>query len=181
MSRIIDNSSLTPPTIGLADGTIQFAGDCEDCGPTVRLVFSGPVSLQFTGMDTVNTGYWFDENDSWMLSAPGATFVLADPNSELGPSTIIPGSISFSPSNHCDGIPNPCTTWTITTGAVSILHIQFLAENVEGNGSGLKISAAPAPSALPGLTLPAIAILSAVLLGLGGLRLHETRRRGAGR
>ncbi len=175
MSLLISNSHVVP-SAGLADGTIQFEGTCELCGPTVRITFTAPVDLEFTGMDTMATDYWFDENESWLITSAGSTFTLTDePLGAFSIYTIDPGSIYFVPHDNCDGVPNLCTGWNITASSVTTLDIRFLSSLPIGNGSGIRIAAAPIPQAVP--SMQPIGVLALIILIASSEALSDCWRR----
>ena len=160
MERIVNvNSGFTNP-IGYSDGTLGFNGQCANCGPTVRLTFSQPVSLLISGK--TSGGYWFGDDGLFTVSSSNGTLTLADPNNELTGIATSPNQVTFNGTAACiGGGAIPCSNWTLSSPSITSLDVNFTASLNNNTGLRFRID-----SVLPATLVPTLSQWGLILLGL---------------
>lgn len=171
MSQIANVNAGTPNPHGYADGTLVFAGNCANCGPTVRLTFSQAVELRISGKTSDPS--WFGDDGLFTVTALNSILNLSDPNNELQDITTSPTQITFNGIAACiGGGATPCSNWTISSSSVSSIDINFTASQL--NGTALRFSA-KAASIVPTLSQWGLILLGLLILCGGAIVIYQRR------
>lgn len=168
MERVVDVNSGTPNPIGYPDGSLSFEANCANCGPTIRITFSQPVSLLISGKTT--GGSWFGNDGLFTVSSNNGALTLADPNNELTGITTAPNQVTFNGTAACNGVgPTPCQNWSVSSPSITSLDVNFTADQLNGTALRFRID-----SVLPPLLVPTMSQWGLILLALSILSVGVT-------